>query len=72
MAATVRRTKIEKLGIGASKGLMTASERQHVRAFRRAIRKFTQNAVRSQAAAMKTLIDAGLYTAQGKPKKQFR
>lgn len=60
------------MSIGVSEDLMTSSERQHVLAFRKAIRAFTRKAVVSRATAMQTLIDAGLYTAQGKPKKQFR
>lgn len=72
MAVTAHRNRTKALSISSVKELMTASERQHVRAFRQAIRKFTKKAVRSQTTAMQTLIDAGLYTTQGKPKKQFR
>jgi hypothetical protein len=51
---------------------MTASERKQVAEFSVAARKTTETATRSRKAALQALADAGIFTASGKPKKQFR
>jgi len=53
-------------------GLMTASQRKEVMAFRKAARQFTKKATRSRKTALTTLIEAGFLTPKGKPRKQYR
>ncbi|MGC8549670.1 MAG: hypothetical protein ACP5M4_08215 [Acidobacteriaceae bacterium] len=53
-------------------GLMTATERKEVEAFRKAARKVTRQATRSRESAIQFLIEAGIFGEDGEPKEYFR
>jgi len=52
--------------------LMTASQREEVLAFRKAARAYTKKVTRSPKAALQSLIDAGIFTPKGNPRKKYR
>ncbi|MGH9522627.1 MAG: hypothetical protein ACRD3E_08865, partial [Terriglobales bacterium] len=49
--------------------LMTAEQRKEVEEFRKAARAFAKKATRSRKAALQSLIDAGIFTPKGNPRK---
>lgn len=51
---------------------MTASQRKEVLEFRKAARAYTKKVTRSRKAALQSLIDAGIFTANGNPRKKYR
>lgn len=57
---------------GLEGDLMTASQRKEVLAFRKAARAFTKKVTRSRKAALQSLVDAGIFTPKGNPRKKYR
>jgi hypothetical protein len=55
-----------------SNDLMTATERKEVREFRKAAREYAKIATRSRKAALQSLVDAGIFTPNGNPRKKYR
>jgi hypothetical protein len=55
-----------------SSELMTAAQRKEVQEFRKAARAYTKKVTRSRKAALKSLVDAGIFTPKGNPRKQYR
>lgn len=53
-------------------GLMTAAQREEVLAFRKAARALSKKVTRSRKAALQSLIDAGIFTPNGNPRKKYR
>lgn len=53
-------------------GLMTADQRKEVEEFRKAARAYAKKVTRSRKAALQSLIDAGIFTPKGNPRKYFR
>lgn len=52
--------------------LMTASQREEVLAFRKAARALSKKVTRSRKAALQSLVDAGIFTPNGNPRKKYR
>jgi hypothetical protein len=52
--------------------LMTAAQRREVQEFQKAARAFTKKVTRSRRAALQSLIDAGIFTPNGNPRKKYR
>lgn len=55
-----------------TRDLMTASQREEVLAFHKAARALSKKVTRSRKAALQSLIDAGIFTPQGNPRKYYR
>lgn len=51
---------------------MTASQREEVLAFRKAARALSKKVTRSRKAALQSLVDAGIFTPNGNPRKKYR
>ena len=52
--------------------LLSKQDRASLRSFEKAARAHVKKVTRSRKAAMQELIDAGIYGADGKLKKQYR
>lgn len=52
--------------------LMTAAQRKEVEEFRKAARALTKKVTRSRKAALQSLVDAGIFTPNGNPRKKYR
>jgi len=51
---------------------MTAAQRKEVEEFRKAARALTKKVTRSRKAALQSLVDAGIFTPNGNPRKKYR
>lgn len=51
--------------------LMSARDRKDVAEFRKAAKEFTKEATKSPEAALRALVDLGIYTPSGRLRKQY-
>lgn len=56
----------------AARGVTDLTSREAVERFREAAAEFTKAGTRSKDAAMKVLVEAGIYTKSGKLSKNYR